>query len=130
MKRVGCFSGLGVGLFGLSTPRALASGNVSLSLVPFGGTTVESGDLVDFEVFITVDNTEQGFRGGQQQLPCTLPGGSGGTVTTGNADGDPLSTIVVNVGGEHRGHSVRVSWCAKFGEFEFLPRWYGDFCGE
>ncbi len=84
-------------LLALFPQNALGVENIVLNIVPLGGNTVNGQQLVTVEVFITATTSDQVLRGTQVDLPCSLPGGSAGTITTGNADADPASTVSVNV---------------------------------
>ncbi len=83
--------------------RAAPAGeNITLSIVPIGGTSVTGGELVTVEVFISADTHDQVIRGAQVDLPCSLLGGIG-DITTGNADTDPASNVTINVAGSAGG---------------------------
>ncbi len=80
-----------------------AGENIVLSIVPVGGTTVAGNQLVTVEVFITNNGPDQPLRGTQVNLPCSLPNGTAGMITTGTADSDSMSTVSVNTGGSSGG---------------------------
>lgn len=75
--------------------HAAAFQNITLSIVPVGGTTVDGGQLVTVEIFVTAAAQSQEMRGTQIDLPCSLPGGLEGTITTGNADSNPATMLRV-----------------------------------
>jgi hypothetical protein len=90
--RLLAYSLIGIGMAGW----ARAAENITLTMTPVGGSQVAGSQLVTIEVFITASSQDQNLRGAQVDLPCSLPGGSSGTITTGNADSDPATAVMIN----------------------------------